>query len=124
MIDITLYAIPQCDTVKKSRAWFDVRHLPYRFHDYKKLGVPLDHWDVWQQQLGRSVLINRQGSTWRKLSADLQQQALADDEHARQIAAAHPSVIKRPVVEWTTPQGVHVSAGWAPELWEAWQLLM
>lgn len=121
MPDITLYAIPQCDTVKKSRAWFDNQRLPYRFHDYKKLGVPADHWELWCRRLGCTALVNRQGTTWRKLAPQFQE-AIQSDAGALGLVSAYPSVIRRPVVEWMGTNGLMVSVGWAPELWEQWRL--
>jgi Spx/MgsR family transcriptional regulator len=96
---ITLYGIPNCDTVKKARAWLAGQGVDYTFHDFKKAGVPADHLDRWLHAAGRDPLLNRQGSTWRKLDEATQLQA-GNDAGARALMLAQPSVIKRPVVEW------------------------
>lgn len=70
--DITLYGIANCDTVKKARAWFSAQGLDYHFHDFKKHGVPADQLPVWMDALGWDKLLNRQGTTWRKLDAATQ----------------------------------------------------
>ncbi|HET9644012.1 MAG TPA: ArsC family reductase [Burkholderiaceae bacterium] len=102
-----LYGITQCDTVKRACTWFDERGAGYRFHDYKKAGVPQDHLDRWLQSLGWERLVNRQGTTWRKLD-DASKAAIADSSSARELMLRQPSVIKRPVIEW--PDG-SVSVG-------------
>ncbi|MCW7538305.1 ArsC family reductase [Aquabacterium sp. A7-Y] len=95
---ITLYGIPNCDTVKKARRWLDEHGLAYTFHDFKKQGVPEDGLDRWLAAKGWQTLVNRQGTTWRKL--DLAQQAAVTDEaSARELMRAQASVIKRPVLE-------------------------
>ena len=95
---ITLYGIPNCDTVKKARRWLDDQGVAYTFHDFKKQGVPEGQLDRWMHAVGAARLVNRQGTTWRKLDAAAQA-AAASDAGARALMLAHPSVIKRPVVE-------------------------
>jgi len=95
---ITLYGIPNCDTVKKARRWLDERGVAYTFHDFKKQGVPESRLDAWIEARGWEKLVNRQGTTWRKLPpAD--QAAVKDAASARALMLSQPSVIKRPVVE-------------------------
>jgi arsenate reductase (glutaredoxin) len=94
-----LYGIANCDSVKRTRAWFKGQGLACAFHDFKKSGVPEDRLDVWLETLGHEKLINRQGTTWRKLS-DEERDAVEDNSSARLLMLAHSSVIKRPVVEW------------------------
>ncbi len=96
---ITLYGIPNCDTVKKARSWLSDRGMEYQFHDFKKQGVPEHKLDDWLHASGWETLINRKGTTWRKLSPG-EQQHVTDTASARKLALAQPSVIKRPVVEW------------------------
>lgn len=110
---ITLYGIPNCDTVKKARAWLDGRGVAYTFHDFKKAGVPADHLAAWSKAVGWEKLVNRQGTTWRKLEP-AQQAAVHDDASARRLMAATPSVIKRPVVEWPG----EVTVGFDAKAWE------
>ena len=109
---ITLYGIPNCDSVKKARAWLQAHGVQHAFHDYKKQGVPLLLLDAWLHALGWEVLLNRKGTTWRKLDAT-QQAAVNDAASARALMLVQPSVIKRPVVEH--PGGVLV--GFDPEAW-------
>jgi arsenate reductase len=111
---VTLYGIPNCDTVKKARAWMTERRQQTNFHDFKKQGVPEDHLDQWIAAVGWEALLNRKGSTWRKLDAS-SQAAVTDAASARVLMLEHASVIKRPVVEWT---GGQVTVGFAPPDWE------
>ncbi|MBE7365977.1 ArsC family reductase [Ramlibacter pallidus] len=109
----TLYGIPNCDTVKKARAWLAGEGVEHAFHDFKKAGVPPDHLDRWMQSAGWEKLLNRQGTTWRKLDPAVQAGA-RDAAGARSLMLAQPSVIKRPVVEW--PDGA-VTVGFDPAGW-------
>lgn len=94
---ITLYGIPNCDTVKKARAWLDARGIAYTFHDYKKQGADPAKLAGWIAEAGLGKVVNRAGTTFRKLSeAD---QAALGGEGAPDVLAANTSVIKRPIVE-------------------------
>lgn len=96
---ITVYGIPNCDTVKKARTWLADRGLDVAFHDFKKQGVPAELLPAWLQAFGRDKLLNRAGTTWRKLD-DAAKAAVVDDASATALMLAEPSVIKRPVVRW------------------------
>ena len=96
---ITVYGIPNCDTVKKARAWLTEHGVAHAFHDFKKQGVPTDRLDAWLVTAGWDKLLNRRGPTWRKLPPDVQA-GVVDAASARAVMLAHSSVIKRPVVEW------------------------
>ena len=100
---ITLFGIPNCDTVKKARAWLTAQGLDYQvhyiFHDFKKQGVPPERLDAWINAVGWEKLLNRQGTTWRKLDAATQSTAV-DAESAAKLLILNASLIKRPVVEW------------------------
>jgi Spx/MgsR family transcriptional regulator len=96
---VIVYGISNCDTVKRARAWLDERGTGYTFHDFKKGGVPAHRLDTWLKAAGWEALINRKGTTWRKLDAALQAR-VADAESACALMLEQPSVIKRPVVEW------------------------
>jgi arsenate reductase (glutaredoxin) len=109
---ITLYGIPNCDTVKKSRAWFDERGIAYQFHDFKKQGVPIAALRQWVKALGWEALVNKKGTTWRKLDA-VAQAAVHDEDSAIALMLSQASVIKRPVVQ----RGSKLSVGYAPEHW-------
>lgn len=116
---ITVYGIPNCDTVKKSRAWFTAQGLDHAFHDFKKQGVPAARLPDWMSAAGWEKLVNRQGTTWRKLESDTQA-AVQDEESASTLMQAQPSVIKRPVVEWQHGGQTHISVGFAPDQWQIW----
>jgi Spx/MgsR family transcriptional regulator len=96
---ITVYGIPNCDTVKKARAWLAEHGLQAAFHDFKKQGVPADLLPEWLAAFGRDKLVNRSGTTWRKLD-EAARAAVVDDASAMALMRAEPSVIKRPVVRW------------------------
>ena len=109
---IILYGIANCDTVKKARAWLTAQGQAHDFHDFKKQGVPADKLALWTQAVGWESLLNRKGTTWRKLDAATQASA-TDDRAAQALMLAHPSVIKRPVVDW----GTDFTVGFAPADW-------
>jgi arsenate reductase len=92
----TLYGIPNCDTVKKARAFLAERGVAIEFHDYKKQGVPQAALAHWVQALGWERLLNRQGTTWRKLAPE-RQAAVTDAASAIVLMLEQPSVIKRPM---------------------------
>ena len=94
---ITLYGIPNCDTMKNARKWLDNHGIEYNFHDYKKLGVPENELKKWVKQLGWESLLNRNGTTWRKLD-DATKESI-NEKSAIQIMLNNPSIIKRPVLE-------------------------
>jgi Spx/MgsR family transcriptional regulator len=109
---ITVYGIPNCDTVKRARAWLDQAGLAYRFVDFKKAGVPAQDLPRWLQELGWERLLNRSGTTWRKLD-DASKTAVVDAASAAALMQAQPSVIKRPVVQWADGR---LSVGFSDEL--------
>lgn len=94
-----VYGIPNCDTVKRARAWLAEQGRDYGFHDFKKAGVPEARLDAWIAALGWEPLVNRQGTTWRKLDETVRA-GVVDAASARALMLAQASVIKRPVVEW------------------------
>ena len=102
-----VYGIRNCDTVRKARAWFEAQGVEVLFHDFAKSGVPADRLPAWLAAAGWQRLLNRQGSTWRKLDPATQATA-SDAAGAAVLMAAQASVIKRPVVDW--PDG-RVSVG-------------
>lgn len=112
---ITLYGIPNCDTVKKARAWLTEQQVQVTFHDFKKQGVPEDRLDHWLATVGWEKLLNRQGMTWRKLDATAQA-GVRDARSARSLMLAQPNVIKRPVVEWAAQD---VSVGFDAANWQS-----
>ncbi|MDH5424936.1 MAG: ArsC family reductase [Gammaproteobacteria bacterium] len=94
---ITVYGIPNCDTMKKARKWLDENNIDYAFHDYKKQGISKAKLKDWCTQADWEVLLNRRGTTWRKL--DDETKAAINKTLAIDIMAENTSVIKRPVVE-------------------------
>ena len=112
---ITVFGIPNCDTVKKARQWLSAHGLDYQFHDFKKQGVPSDLLPVWQKAAGWEPLVNRKGTTWRKLDAATQA-GVADAASARALMLAQASVIKRPVVQWSA-NTADISVGFDPDAW-------
>lgn len=114
---VTLYGIPNCDTVKKSRAWLAQHGVEAEFFDFKRRGVPADHLERWLDAVGWDALVNRRGGTWRKLDASAQA-AVVDAASARALLLAHPSAIKRPVIEWGDAAGA-VTVGFVPDDWLA-----
>ena len=113
-----LYGIRNCDTVKRARLWLDEHQLPYVFHDFKTQGVPPSALDEWLAAVGWEVLVNRQGTTWRKLD-EATRAAVTDGASARAVALATPSVIKRPVVAWGGAAAGAITVGFKPEAWAA-----
>jgi arsenate reductase (glutaredoxin) len=94
---ITMYGIPNCDTIRKARAFLAEHSVDHHFHDYKKQGVPADELARWVERLGWERLLNRQGNTWRKLAPDAQA-AVHDAATACALMCAQPSSIRRPVL--------------------------
>jgi arsenate reductase len=94
---VTLYGIRNCDTVKKARAWLEARGVAYDFHDYKTVGIDAPRLRGWARELGWEKLLNRAGTTFRALpGAD---KADLDEDKAIALMLAHPSMIKRPVLD-------------------------
>lgn len=109
----TLYGIPNCDSVKKARAWLDARGVAYVFRDYKKAGVDAAQVARWVELAGLDKVLNRAGTTFRKLP-DADKTDL-DVAKAVALMVANPSTIKRPIVEH--PGGLLV--GFKPDAWAA-----
>ena len=110
---VTVYGIANCDTVKKARAWFDAHGVSYAFHDYKKAGIDEARLRRWSAEAGWERLLNRSGTTFRKL-ADVDKADL-DEDKAIALMLTQPSMIKRPVVESNGP----LLVGFDPERYEA-----
>lgn len=104
-----MYGIPNCDTVKKARTWLADNGIEFAFHDFKKQGLTQEIVQSWLHDLGWEVLVNRKGTTWRKLS-DEQRAAVVDAASASALMLANPSVVKRPVLVGAGP----ASVGFAP----------
>lgn len=96
--DMKLYGIPNCDTVKKARAWLAAHSHNVPFHDFKKQGVEAAWLRAVAAQTGWQALVNTRGTTWRRLS-EVERAAVTDEASAIALMIAQPSVIKRPVLE-------------------------
>ncbi|MES2992535.1 MAG: arsenate reductase [Pseudomonadota bacterium] len=110
---ITLYGIPNCDTVKKARAWLAANGRDAAFHDFKKAGVPPQRLDAWLQAAGWERVLNRKGTAWRGLDESVRD-GVVDAASARPVMLANASVIKRPIVEW--PDGA-ITVGFDADDW-------
>jgi Spx/MgsR family transcriptional regulator len=106
---VTLHGIKNCDTMKKARAWLDAAGVDYAFHDYKTQGIARAMLESWVAQVGWEALLNRAGTTFRKLP-EAEKQGL-DAARAIALMLAQPSMIKRPVLE----QAGALTLGFSPE---------
>jgi Spx/MgsR family transcriptional regulator len=111
---ITIYGIRNCDTMKKARAWLDKAGVDYAFHDYKSAGVEKDRLEKWSRKAGWEVLLNKAGTTFKKLP-DKDKEGLTEAK-AIKLMLAQPSMIKRPVLELG---GGKLLVGFKPEAYEA-----
>lgn len=111
---ITLYGIPNCDTVKKARTWLDEHHIDYTFHDFKKQGISEAELRRWLKSVPLEILLNRKGTTWRKLS-DTDKARAETVDGAIALMCENTSLIKRPVFE----RSATVDAGFSPERYAA-----
>ena len=109
----TLYGIPNCDTMKKARAWLESQRIDYEFHDYKKSGIERAKLESWIRVAGWEVLLNRAGTTFRKLP-DAAKANLTEDK-AVKLMLEQPAMIKRPVLE----RGKTLLVGFSPEKYAA-----
>ncbi|MFK0332437.1 ArsC family reductase [Rhizobium sp. NPDC090275] len=94
---VTIYGIKNCDTMKKARTWLEEHDVAYDFHDYKASGIDRAHLEKWTQEAGWETVLNRAGTTFRKLPDDARENL--DREKAIALMLEQPSMIKRPVVE-------------------------
>jgi Spx/MgsR family transcriptional regulator len=111
---ITIYGIKNCDTMKKARAWLDGHGVAYAFRDYKTVGIDRDRLERWTKKVGWETLLNRSGTTFRKLP-DQDKEGLTEKK-ALALMLAQPSVIKRPVLDLG---GGKLLVGFKPELYKA-----
>ena len=109
---ITLYGIKNCDTMKKARSWLASHEVQYAFHDYKTAGIDPAVLARWCREAGWETLLNRAGTTFRKLPENQKQDL--NERKAVSLMLAQPSMIKRPVLEY----GKRLLVGFAPEVYE------
>ncbi len=110
---ITIYGIKNCDTMKKARAWLDTHRVAYQFHDYKAEGIDKKRLEGWAKSVGWETLLNRAGTTFRKLPEQDKQGLTATKAIA--LMLDQPSMIKRPVLEL----GSKLVVGFKPEIYKA-----
>ena len=110
---VTIYGIKSCDTMKKARAWLDGHGVPYAFHDYKTAGIERARLEGWARELGWETLLNRAGTTFRKLP-EKDRDGLTEKK-AIALMLAQPSMIKRPVLDL----GGRLLVGFNPAEYEA-----
>ena len=109
---VTIYGIKNCDTMKKARAWLDDRGVAYAFHDYKTAGIERSMLEAWAREAGWETLLNRAGTTFRKLP-EKDKEGLTETT-AIALMAAQPSMIKRPVLDL----GSRLLVGFKPDQYE------
>ncbi|CAA0123902.1 Protein YffB [Halioglobus japonicus] len=97
IVVITLYGIKNCDTVKKARKWLDVHNIDYQFHDFREDGLDSDAVTAWIDELGWQNLLNRRSQSWKTLGEEARESM--DDAAAHKAVLAHPTLIKRPLLD-------------------------
>lgn len=110
---VTIYGIKSCDTMRKARVWLDERGVAYAFHDYKTQGVERERLQAWAREVGWETLLNRAGTTFRKLP-EAERQGITEGK-AIELMLAQPSMIKRPVLDI----GSRLIVGFKPADYEA-----
>jgi arsenate reductase (glutaredoxin) len=112
-----MYGIKNCDTIKKARAWLDTRGVAYAFHDYKTAGLDREQLENWARDVGWEPLVNRAGTTFRKLAdAD---KANLDEAKAMKLMLANPSLVKRPVLAIQKGNKTRLLVGFSPDTYAA-----
>lgn len=113
MPELTLFGITNCDSVKKARRWLDEKSIAYHFHNFKTDGVPEDLLRQWIEQHGIEQVVNRRGTTWRKLQQEQKSEIESAGANARALIRENPSMIKRPILAINTA----TQLGFNPEQW-------
>jgi arsenate reductase (glutaredoxin) len=115
---ITVYGIPNCETCKKAMAWLDAHKVKYKFHDFKTQGLDSTTVNAWIAAIGWEPLVNRKGTTWKRLDTSMQL-GVRDANSARALMLANMSVVKRPVVQWAkTASKETLTVGFDEEAWD------
>jgi Spx/MgsR family transcriptional regulator len=108
---VKVYGIKNCDTMKKARTWLESHAIEYEFHDYKVAGIDREHLRRWCREAGWETVLNRSGTTFRKLPDD--RKTGLDEERAIELMLEQPSMIKRPVIE----RGKRIVVGFDPKVY-------
>ena len=116
-INIRLFGIPNCDTVKKARTWLEQQAIPFEFHNFKKDGLTQAQVETWLQKIELDTLINRKGTTWRALS-DEQKSCADNQDDAIALILENPSLVKRPVLQINDDERQYVSVGFNDQLYQ------
>ncbi len=96
---LKIYGIKNCNSMKKAFDALQAKGLSYEFHDYKKQGIDADTLKIWLKEIGQDTVLNKKGTTWKKLSEKEQTRALSSEDHLIEALIAQPSLIKRPVLQ-------------------------
>jgi len=113
---LTVYGIPNCDTVKKTRTWLEKNNIEYVFHNYKTEGISKDRIKVWFKEFPWDKVVNKASTTWKGLSNE-EKALITDEKSAADLIIAHSSVIKRPLIE--DGSGKAVAIGFSEKEYEA-----
>lgn len=113
MPTITIFGIKNCDTMKKAFTWLDSKKVNYTFHDYKKGNLTAEDIQVWLKDLSLEEIINRKGTTWKKLTEE-EKNSISDVNKAIELILKNPSVVKRPLVQ----MGKKHIIGFTPDQWD------
>ncbi|MES2046761.1 MAG: ArsC family reductase [Pseudomonadota bacterium] len=114
---ITVFGIPNCDTVKKARVWLQEQNVDFSFHDFKKDGLTRNTVENWLGHVDLNLLINRKGTTWRALT-DEQKASCDNRDAAISLMMASPSVIKRPVLQIISGSTQQIAVGFSAQLYQ------
>ena len=117
-MSITIYGIKSCSTMKKAFTHLDELGVTYEFYDYKKQDITIDKVRHWCEQLGIDKVLNKRGTTWRKLSDEQKQQADSDQNFAMQLLVDNSSMIKRPIVEGVWQDEAILLCGYDADKWQ------
>jgi len=101
---ITLYGIPNCDSVKKAKVWLEQADIAFQFYNFKQQALSTSKIQQWLDTLGHDVIINKRSTTWKQLSES--EKLIAESDQAAELIASHPTLVKRPVLE--TASSLHV----------------
>jgi arsenate reductase len=110
---LTIYGIPNCDTIKKARRWLADNNIEANFHDYRKDGIDRALLESFEANLGWQALLNKRGTTWRQLDEETKNNV--DRDSAIALMLEHPAMIKRPVLT----DGTRFLVGFAEKDWQA-----
>jgi arsenate reductase (glutaredoxin) len=112
---LTVYGIPNCDTVKKARTWLDKNKVPYQFYDYRKDGITAEKISSWFSEFPWDKVLNKASTTWKELGEE-EKNAVTDAKSAAKLLSISPTAIKRPVIE--DENGKALSVGYSEKIYE------